>query len=160
MKRIYLAGPLFCAAKQAWLRETKHHIEKAIPDVSVVWPFELFDQAEIATWGDAAPRRVMEGCRDSLAACDVVVALLDGPQVDDGTAWEIGFAHAKNIPVIGIRTDFRRAGDVPGAVVNAMIHGSCTAIVRNVHGLLRELEDWAKELEAATTELTAMQAEK
>jgi nucleoside 2-deoxyribosyltransferase len=139
VKRIYLAGPLFSAAKQAWLRETKTRIERTIPNVSVVWPFELFDQAEIAGWGDDAPRRVMESCRDALAACDEMVALLDGPQVDDGTAWEIGFAHAMGIPVIGIRTDFRRAGDVHGALVNAMVHGSCRMIARSVEELLDEL---------------------
>lgn len=74
---------------------------------TVIWPFELFDQAEIAKWGAGAPRLIMRDCRDALVACDLVVALLAGPQVDDGTAWEIGYAHAKGMPVIGIRTDFR-----------------------------------------------------
>jgi len=69
-----------------------------------------------------------------------VVALLDGPQVDDGTAWEIGYAHARGIPVIGIRTDFRQAGDVPGASVNAMIHASCEDIVRSVDALVELLK--------------------
>jgi nucleoside 2-deoxyribosyltransferase len=142
MQRIYLAGPLFSSAKQAWLRETKDHIERTIPALSVVWPFDLFDQAEIARWGEEAPRRVMENCRDALASCDMVVALLDGPQVDDGTAWEIGFAHARGIPVVGIRTDFRRAGDVPGALVNAMIHGSCSGIATNMEELLHLLRNF------------------
>lgn len=67
-----------------------------------------------------------------MATCDLVMALLDGPQVDDGTSWDIGYAHAKGIPVIGIRTDFRQAEDVPGAVVNSMVHASCRVIVRSV----------------------------
>ena len=37
--------------------------------------------------------------RAAIDACDVVVALLDGAQVDDGTAWEIGYAYAKGKPV-------------------------------------------------------------
>lgn len=70
----------------------------------------------------------MQGCRDALLACDIVVALLDGTQVDDGTAWEIGYACASNIPVVGIRTDMRYGGEVPNGKVNAMIAGSCRVI--------------------------------
>lgn len=135
---IYLAGPLFSAADQAWHRATKARIE-AETGHAVIWPFELFDQAEITKWGADAPRRVMADCRDALAACGMVVALLDGPQVDDGTAWEIGYAHAKGIPVVGIRTDFRQAGDVPGALVNCMVHASCKTIVRSTEELMVEL---------------------
>ena len=139
MPTIYLAGPLFSEAKQAWHRATKARIEAEM-GYTVIWPFELFDQAEIVAWGDDAPRIVMEVCRAALVTCDFVVALLDGPQVDDGTAWEIGYAHAKGIPVIGIRTDFRQAGDVPGALVNAMIHGSCREIVKDVAQLVERVK--------------------
>jgi nucleoside 2-deoxyribosyltransferase len=143
MSTIYLAGPLFNEAKQAWHRATKARIE-AETGHEVVWPYELFDQAEIMTWGDDASRMVMEVCRDALLQCDLMVALLDGAQVDDGTAWEIGLAHCKGIPVIGIRTDFRRAGDVPGALVNAMVHGSCERIVRSVDELVDAVKAWKK----------------
>ena len=139
MPTIYLAGPLFSHADQAWHRSTKARIQ-AEAGHTVVWPFELFDQAEIAAWGDDAPLRVMEQCRDALAGCSLVVALLDGAQVDDGTAWEIGYAHARGIPVIGVRTDFRSSGDVPGALVNAMVHASCEVIVRSADQLLEVLK--------------------
>jgi len=138
MSTIYLAGPLFSEAKQAWHRATKARIE-AETKYDVIWPFELFDQTEILTWGDAAPLRVMETCRDAINLCGLMVALLDGPQVDDGTAWEIGYAHAKGVPVIGVRTDFRQAGDVPGALVNCTVHASCGIIVRSTEGLMGEL---------------------
>jgi nucleoside 2-deoxyribosyltransferase len=44
---------------------------------------------------------------------DVEFALLNGSQVDDGTAWEIGYFYAKKSPegkIIGTRADFRRTG--------------------------------------------------
>ena len=59
-----------------------------------------------------------------LPAADLMIALLDGSQVDNGTAWEIGYFYAKKSSehrIIGIRTDFRRAGESEGAVVDAMI---------------------------------------
>jgi len=36
---------------------------------------------------------------------DLVVAILDGLHVGAGTAWELGYAYAKGIPAIGIKTD-------------------------------------------------------
>jgi nucleoside 2-deoxyribosyltransferase len=54
--------------------------------------------------------------------------------VDDGTAWEIGYLYAKKSPgqkIIGIGTDFRRAGESEDAVVGAMIECSCDGIVRS-----------------------------
>ncbi len=61
-----------------------------------------------------------------------MIALLDGSQVGDGTAWEIGYFYAGKSPeqkIIGIRTDLGRAGESEGAVVNAMIECSCDWIV-------------------------------
>lgn len=124
--RIYLAGPLFSEAEQLWLKNFQSELQGIGHDV--LWPYELFDQVEVRTWGAEAARKIMESCRDALLDCDLVVALLDGTQVDDGTAWEIGHACAKGIPVIGIRTDMRQGGELPNGKVNAMIAGSCRVI--------------------------------
>ena len=124
--RVYLAGPLFSEAEQAWLRNFQ--LELSVHGYDVLWPYELFDQQEVRTWGSETAGKIMEGCRDALLGCDIVVALLDGTQVDDGTAWEIGYACANNIPVVGIRTDMRYGGEVPNGKVNAMIAGSCRVI--------------------------------
>jgi nucleoside 2-deoxyribosyltransferase len=47
--------------------------------------------------------------RRLLADAAAVLAVLDGPDVDSGTAAEIGWAAACGTPVIGLRTDFRLA---------------------------------------------------
>jgi len=125
-----------------WHRNFKHKLESAGYDV--VWPGELLTEEEIKSWGKDAPHRIMEVDRDALLSCDVVVALLDGTQVDDGTAWEIGFAYAKNIPVIGIRTDFRHCGDTDTGKVNAMIQGSVRCIAQNFDGVLSALQGISK----------------
>ncbi len=36
---------------------------------------------------------------------NLVVANLNGLSVGAGTAWELGYAYAKNIPLIGVKTD-------------------------------------------------------
>lgn len=146
--RIYLAGPLFTEAERAWLAATKEKIEALGRglgrNVTVIWPYELITQAEIDALGTRAKAEIFRRCRESLHDADLVVALLDGPQVDDGTAWEIGYFHARqsgNAGVIGVRTDFRKAGEAEGSVVNAMIECSCTRIERTSEGLLDAVLD-------------------
>jgi nucleoside 2-deoxyribosyltransferase len=56
----------------------------------------------------------------------LIVANLDGHDVDAGTAWEIGYAVAKGKTVFGVRTD-RRVLE-PFASVNLMIGHSVTVV--------------------------------
>lgn len=59
--------------------------------------------------------------------------------MDSGTAWEIGYAYAKNIPVMGLRTDFRTLG-IEGTV-NLMIEKTLIKLVYSTDKLLTELEN-------------------
>lgn len=73
----------------------------------------------------------------------VVIALLDGPDIDSGTAVEMGYAFAKGKPVFGLLTD-RRHWNLPRTEVesiNNMIWGVCghgTKIYRRVDQKLIE----------------------
>jgi len=44
---------------------------------------------------------IEEGFKD----CKLIIALLDGLHIGAGTAWELGYAYAKKIPAIGLKTD-------------------------------------------------------
>ncbi len=145
--KLYLAGPLFTRAEQNWLRNLKSEIEACAKGlgraVDVVWPGDLVSQEDIKKWGENAKREIFALCEKHLREADILVALLDGPLVDDGTAWEIGcfYSIRKNgQPIYGIRTDFRKAGDVPGAQVNLMIDCSCDCIFASVEGLMEKLK--------------------
>jgi uncharacterized protein (DUF952 family)/nucleoside 2-deoxyribosyltransferase len=48
-------------------------------------------------------------------------AILDGSDVDSGTAAEIGYASALGRTIVGLRTDFRMAGDNVAAPVNLQV---------------------------------------
>jgi len=143
--KIYLAGPIFSEAEQQWLRGLKERIEESArakgKRVEVIWPYELISRNEIESLGDSAKQEVFHHCKSNLDQADLLVALLDGSQVDDGTAWEIGyfFSTKGRSRIIGIRTDFRNAGETETSVVNAMIEMSCNSIVRSVEGLLEVL---------------------
>ena len=145
---IYLAGPLFTEADRQWISRLKGRIlalalELGVP-VELIWPWELFSEGEIAALGCDATEEIFTRCKTALSRASLVIALLDGTQVDDGTAWEIGYfycLHADKSRIIGIRTDDRQAGECSGARVNAMIQGCCSHIATSSEQLLSILRD-------------------
>lgn len=146
MQVLYLAGPLFAEAERDWHRETKRLLLETATRhgraIEVLWPYELISADEITALGPAARPEIFRRCRQGLERAQVLIALLDGVQVDDGTAWEVGYFYATKAPtarIIGIRTDFRRAGESPEAIVNAMIEMACDAIVTTRADLLVQL---------------------
>jgi len=56
-----------------------------------------------------------------IETCDVVFAVLDGVDVDSGTAAEIGYAFARGKPILGYRGDFRLSADNEGSLVNLQV---------------------------------------
>jgi nucleoside 2-deoxyribosyltransferase len=150
--KLYLAGPLFTQAEQNWLRDLKLRIEALAKDlgegIDVVWPGDLVSEEDMEKWGENTKHKIFALCEKHLKETDLLIALLDGPLVDDGTSWEIGYFFSirkTGQPIYGIRTDFRSAGDVPGAQVNLMIDCSCDCIFSSVEGLLEKLKEVLKE---------------
>jgi nucleoside 2-deoxyribosyltransferase len=132
---IYQAGPLFTVPERSFHQALSARLRDAGHEV--IWPGDLLTDAQIESAGAGAPGVILETCLDVMDRCSCVVALLDGTQVDDGTAWEIGYACAKRMPVYGLRTDFRLAGDTPHSHVNSMIQASLTGFARGVDELLQ-----------------------
>jgi len=128
--KIYLAGPLFSQAERDWAEELKALVEATFRQVQVLWPHEFPVQGE----------DIFRVNLENLEQCRLMIAILDGPQADDGTAWEMGYHYARGRRIVGIRTDFRRAGEHQGSIVNAMIQGCCHCIVRSPEELLFRLE--------------------
>lgn len=62
-----------------------------------------------------------------------VLAVLDGTDVDSGTAAEIGCASAWSKVVVGLRTDSRRTGDNAGVLVNLQVEHFITRTGGSVH---------------------------
>ena len=131
--KIYMASPLgFSEAGRLFYNGT------LIPEVirlgfAVVDPWTLTDQAKIDAvqnmpYGqdrrDAWRRLDVEigaNNRAGIDSADMVLAVLDGTDVDSGTAAEIGYAFAKDKPILGYRGDFRLSGDNDGSMVNLQV---------------------------------------
>jgi nucleoside 2-deoxyribosyltransferase len=81
---------------------------------------------------------------DLLQQADAVLAVLDGTDVDSGTAAEVGFAAACRLPVVGLRSDKRQAGENDGCSVNLQVEyfvrlngGAITSSLEEAVGQLR-----------------------
>ena len=149
--RVYMAGPL-------GFSEAGRHFYHAVllPYVSglgyeVLDPWALTDPGKIAAvqrLPDGPRRRdgwrrinreIGARNRAAIDAARAVVAVLDGPDVDSGTAAEIGYAFARGKLVVGYRGDFRLSADNEGSTVNLQveffIHESGGAIVSRYEDL-------------------------
>jgi len=121
--KIYLAGPLFSLSERDFNRALAQGLRDRMPSCTVILPQE---HAKTIVGQRGFVKNMFEYCITSIINCDVVVAVLDGPDVDAGTCVEIGYAYAHKKPIIGVRTDFRASED---RGVNLMVSNACTEVI-------------------------------
>jgi len=131
--KIYLSGPLFSQGEIAWGKRVKAFLEETFVNAEIIWPHEI--ASDVA-------KQIFHANLKAMNDCDLMVAILDGSQVDDGTAWEVGYFFSQGKQIIGIRTDFRRAGESYASIVNLMVECSCQAVATS----LEELASWLERL--------------
>lgn len=100
--KIYLAGPLFNEPERVF----NHRIAEILRESGYeVWlPQENFPAA---VESEEEKKRVFEADLKALKSCELVVAVLEGECIDSGTVFEVGYAYARGIPVVGVKTDIR-----------------------------------------------------
>lgn len=154
-RTLYVASPLgFSEAGRAF------YDSRFLPVIrqagfDVLDPWALTSAAEfdaVRVLPDEASRRdawralsheIAETNRTAIDRSDGVVAILDGSDVDSGTAAEIGYAFARGKRIVGYRGDWRRTGDNEGVLVNLQvqyfIRASGGDIVRTLDDLVPAL---------------------
>ena len=75
---------------------------------------------------DATGEAYFSRSLEALQEARVVVAVLDGPQVDENVAFWLGYAFAASKPIVGYRTDRRSAGPMVGGAVADVAHDGKT----------------------------------
>src|SRR6185437_15709924 len=131
--QIYIASPLgFSEIGRAFYYQTLVPMLKAAGH-DVIDPWALTDPAlidAIATLPCGPPRvaayrklnqQIAKTNADAIDRCDAMLAVLDGVDIDSGTAAEIGYAYARGKPIMGYRGDFRLSSDNEGAIVNLQV---------------------------------------
>jgi nucleoside 2-deoxyribosyltransferase len=122
MMKVYVAGPLFSDQDRTKLEKIAVLLNKL--GLKVYLPHKNAGDLGTAkkTYGKQTTRdAIFERDVQEIARADLLIALLDGPDVDSGTAMEIGMAYQLSIPVYALKTDFFRRG----RVINNMIWGAC-----------------------------------
>jgi nucleoside 2-deoxyribosyltransferase len=157
--RLYLAGPLFTPYERSFIGEYGSRLRQEGFDCFI--PHEHWlDGAELT------PQAVFQKDGAGLMEADAVLALLDGPMVDDGTACEIGLFYGlkqrdpRKKGVIGLLTDSRQGAPADGSAgsstnlegkgLNFYVLGCIEAtggtVVQTVDDALPWLRRWQAEL--------------
>lgn len=131
-RSIYLAGPLGFSELGRFGQAALVAVAQGL-GFEILDPFALAPQDEIEgiarlpgleaqreAWR-VLNRRIGETNARAIDACDLVLAVLDGADVDSGTAAEIGYAFARGKRIVGYRGDFRLAADNAGSTVNLQV---------------------------------------
>jgi nucleoside 2-deoxyribosyltransferase len=136
--RIYLASALFTVAEQEY-NEKLANILRYSKEYVVYLPQE-------SCKGLTDPKQISLTCIRDIEKCQIVVANMEGTDVDSGTAWECGYAAGINKPVIGVRTDFRQRGDDGG--LNCMLSRNSVEIVtgNDINEVANEIDRIIKSL--------------
>jgi len=141
--RIYFAGPLFTPYERSLIRECAARLRGDGVEVFVPHEHELaLDDVDAAA--------IFAKDRPGIEGADAMLAILDGPMVDDGTACEIGMFHAlmqsdaSKRGIVGLLTDLRGLrGETHG--VNLFVKGvieDVGEIVDSFDGAHEVLRGW------------------
>lgn len=158
--KIYLAGPLgFSQAGREF------HNSSIIPIIKKLgysyydpWTTKLDKKIHKVSSMDYGKRKRNEWYKlnieigklntSEIDSSDILLAVLDGTDVDSGTAAEIGYAYGKGKKIIGYRGDFRLSADNEGSTVNLQveyfIRSSGGTIVKTIKQLNTELKKLKK----------------
>jgi nucleoside 2-deoxyribosyltransferase len=145
--KCYVASPLgFSEAGRYYYREVYlPALERAVTPVD---PWSLAATDEVAV-GQEREMMLTIGRRNiaAIRECSLLVAYLDGQELDAGTVVEVGFAVGIGLTCFGIRTDLRQHGEFGMAVnlqVETFILESGGQISSNLDELVGHLKDTAR----------------
>ena len=142
---IYLAGSIFTPYERAFLDDCATRLRAEGFDVFV--PHERKDLVGV----DVTAEAVFVADAGGVVDADAVLAVLDGPSVDDGTACEIGLFYGlkqrdpERSGVVGLLTDLRgeRRGEFAiNLFVRGCIDASGGAVVDSLDDAIAILGRW------------------
>jgi nucleoside 2-deoxyribosyltransferase len=138
-KLVYVAGPLFSDAEKDYLELMVKELSSSSnlnPKTDFFLPHR--DGGEL---GKGPTRKyIFDLDINQVDSAKIIVALLDGQDVDSGTCIELGYAYAKGKKIFGLLTDFRayKTADAESHRPNLMVWGVCEE-GKTLHGDLNSL---------------------
>lgn len=137
---LYFAAPLFSEAELAYNLEVtailEHHVDVYLPQRD---GGKVVDLVAKGVRQDTAYRSIYNRDVQALKEADALFLLLDGRTIDEGAAFELGFAVALGKLCVGLQTDPRRLMPLGN---NPMIQVPLNCIFTTK----AQVEHWAEEL--------------
>jgi nucleoside 2-deoxyribosyltransferase len=138
--KLYFAGPLFTTPERTWNAEVAAALRAAGHDIF------LPQEQEPGKDGPGIFATDVGG----IDWADGLVAIMDGPDPDSGTCWEVGYAYGCKKPIVLVRTDMRSMAGNSGKY-NPMLTeaatirldlptGSTTEVISAILDALRSIE--------------------
>ncbi len=161
MIRIYLAGPLFTTYERRFKEECAAKLRNegfqvVVPHESIGLAggsekkFSEMDLKEAGIW-------IFDKCYKDISWANVLIAIVDGTQVDDGTATEIGTFNqqmlagdGEKLAMFGLSSDMRVGEDVKYGEIKRLNFYTVGAIYKtggDVYHSIEEIIDELKMLE-------------
>ena len=113
--KLYFAGPLFTTAERTWNAEVAAALRAG--------GHQVFLPQEQEPGRDAAG--IFATDIGGIEWADGLVAIMDGPDPDSGTCWEVGYAFGLKKSIVLVRTDIRASAGSAGHY-NSMLTESAT----------------------------------
>ncbi|WP_258040979.1 nucleoside 2-deoxyribosyltransferase [Lysinibacillus sphaericus] len=119
MMKAYLANGLFSLGDRLVNERLAKAIRQAIPDIELYVPQENDAINDKSSYADSLA--IAEADLAMLQMSNVLVAVLDGVEIDSGVAAEIGAFSMLNRPIVGVFTDVRQQGRENMMKIEALI---------------------------------------
>ena len=102
--KAYIAGPLFeTDAKKVLLK-----IDKLCKQLKIK---TFLPHRDVGLYKVGNSKIFFKKNKLALDECDIIISYLDWKGISSGTAWEVGYAYAKKIPIIGLIDDIETSNE-------------------------------------------------
>jgi nucleoside 2-deoxyribosyltransferase len=129
--KVYIAGKLWEESDRAKLEK----IDKICKELNLDTYLPHRDMGVYTDKDD--PKKFFKRDKEEIDICNFMIALIDWQGISSGTAWEIGYAHAKNIPVIGLVED---ASSINKEFRTCVMCNNSVIIVDSIEKLKQEIK--------------------
>lgn len=116
--KAYLANGLFSEADRMYNEYLANLLRSEIEDIDLFVPQEA-DINDKNTYADSS--KIAELDTNKLLESDILIAVIDGVEIDSGVATEIGIFSTTKKPIIGLYTDIRKQGRNNNDKLDALI---------------------------------------
>ncbi|MFJ7954643.1 nucleoside 2-deoxyribosyltransferase [Lysinibacillus sp. NPDC096418] len=117
--KAYLANGLFSLGDRLVNEQLAKAIRQAVPGIELYVPQENDAINDKSAYADSLS--IAEADLSMLQNSDVLIAVLDGVEIDSGVAAEIGAFSMLDRPIIGVFTDVRQQGRDNRKKIDALI---------------------------------------